>query len=190
MDERTIAEVAAWATLAVNALAGAFAGWRWWQVQPSDAVWPLLRAGQAVAVAQALAAGVLFAAGYRPADGLYWLYAVLPVAVGAIAEQLRVASAEQVLEHRGLPDAQAVGTLPELGAALRRAGDRPPGSGRHRPRGGRRGAARAARGADRLDRLGPRAQRRTRVIWNGSIHCGRVLTENRLDWSTYARHEP
>ena len=113
MDERTIAEVAAWATLAVNGLAGAFAGWRWWQVQPSDAIWPLLRAGQAVAVAQALVAGVLFAAGYKPADGLYWLYAVLPVAVGAIAEQLRVASAEQVLEHRGLPDAQAVGTLPE-----------------------------------------------------------------------------
>jgi len=113
MDERTIAEVAAWATLAANALAGAFAGWRWWQVQPSDAVWPLLRAGQAVAVAQALVAGVLFAAGYKPADGLYWLYALLPVAVGAIAEQLRVASAEQVLEHRGLPDARAVGTLPE-----------------------------------------------------------------------------
>jgi hypothetical protein len=113
MDERTIAEVAAWATLAVNGLGGAFAGWRWWQVQPSDAVWPLLRAGQAVAVAQALVAGVLFAAGYKPADGLYWLYAVLPVAVGAIAEQLRVASAGQVLEHRGLPDAQAVGTLPE-----------------------------------------------------------------------------
>jgi hypothetical protein len=113
MDERTIAEVAAWATLAVNALAGAFAGWRWWQVRPSDAVWPLLRAGQAVAVVQALVAGVLFAAGYKPADGLYWLYAVLPVAVGAIAEQLRVASAEQVLENRGLPDAQAVGALPE-----------------------------------------------------------------------------
>jgi hypothetical protein len=113
MDERTIAEVAAWATLAVNGLAGAFAGWRWWQVRPSDAVWPLLRAGQAVAVAQALVAGVLFAAGYKPADGLYWLYALLPVAVGAIAEQLRVASAEQVLEHRGLPDARAVGALPE-----------------------------------------------------------------------------
>jgi hypothetical protein len=113
MDERTIAEVLAWATLAVNGLAGAFAGWRWWQVRPSEAVWPLLRAGQAVAVAQALVAGVLFVAGYKPADGLYWLYALLPVAVGAIAEQLRVASAEQVLEHRGLPDAQAVGALPE-----------------------------------------------------------------------------
>ncbi len=113
MDERSIAELAAWATLAANAAAGAFAGWRWWQVRPSDAVWPLLRGGQAVAVVQALVAGVLFFAGYEPADGLYWLYALLPVAIGLIAEQLRIASAEQVLENRGLPDAQAVGALPE-----------------------------------------------------------------------------
>jgi hypothetical protein len=113
MDERTIAEIAAWATFAVNGVAGAFAGWRWWQVRPSDAAWPLLRAGQLFAVAQALVAGVLFAGGYSPRDGLYWLYALLPVAIGLIAEQLRLAAAEQVLEHRGLPDAQAVGALPE-----------------------------------------------------------------------------
>ncbi len=113
MDERSIAEIAAWATVAANALAGAFAGWRWWQVRPSDAVWPLLRAGQAVAVAQALVAAVLFAGGYQPEDGLYWLYALLPVAIGLIAEQLRIAAAEQILENRGLEDAQAVGALPE-----------------------------------------------------------------------------
>ena len=76
-------------------------------------MWPLLRFGQIVAALQALAAGVLFVAGLRPDDGLYWLYAVLPVAIGFVAEQLRVASAEQVLEHRELPDAQAVGALPE-----------------------------------------------------------------------------
>jgi len=113
MDERTVAEIAAWAVLAANAVAGAFAGWRWWRVEPSDAVWPLLRAAQAVAVGQALVAGVLFVLGYEPGDGLYWLYALLPVAIGLIAEQLRIASAEQVLENRELPDAQAVGTLPE-----------------------------------------------------------------------------
>jgi hypothetical protein len=113
MDERTLAEIAAWAVLAVNGLAGTFAAWRWWLVAPARAVWPLLRAGQGVAAAQALVAGVLFAAGFRPADGLYWLYALLPVAIGFIAEQLRVASAEQVLENRELPDAQAVGALPE-----------------------------------------------------------------------------
>lgn len=113
MDEATIAGVAAWAVLALNAVAGAFAGWRWWIVEPSDAAWPLLRAGQFAAFAQALVAGGLFVSGYDPGDGLYWLYALLPVAIGLIAEQLRVASAEQVLENRDLPDAQAVGALPE-----------------------------------------------------------------------------
>jgi len=112
MTETTIAEIAAIATLAVNGAAAAYAGLRWWQVQASDAVWPLLRLGQAVAGAQALVAGVLFVAGLRP-DDLYWLYALLPVAIGFVAEQLRIASAEQVLENRELPDAQAVGALPE-----------------------------------------------------------------------------
>lgn len=113
MDERSLAELAAWVTLAVNGLAGAFAGWCWWQVRTSRAVWPLLRAGQAVAVAQAAVASVLFVSGHKPDDGLYWLYALLPVAIGFIAEQLRIASAEQILENRGLPDAQALGALPE-----------------------------------------------------------------------------
>lgn len=113
MDEAAVAEVAAWAVLAVNAVAGAFAGWRWWRVEPSEAVWPLLRAGQVLAFVQAAVAGGLYASGYDPGDDLYWLYALLPVAIGLIAEQLRVASAEQVLENRELPDAQAVGALPE-----------------------------------------------------------------------------
>ena len=73
----------------------------------------MLRAGQAIAVLQAAAAGVLLVAGYDPQDGLYWLYALLPVAIGLIAEQLRLVSAEQVLENRGLPDAKAMGALPE-----------------------------------------------------------------------------
>lgn len=113
MVEQAIAEIAAWTTLGANAAAGAYAGWRWWQVIPDAAVWPLLRAAQAVAVAQALVAGVLFAVGYEPQDGLYWLYALLPVAIGLIAEQLRIAAAEQVLENRGLENAQAVGALEE-----------------------------------------------------------------------------
>jgi hypothetical protein len=113
VPEAAIAAVGAFVVLAVNGAAAAFAGLRWWQVAPSRAVWPLLRVGQVVAGCQALLAGVLFAAGFKPADGLYWLYALLPVAIGFVAEQLRIASAEQVLEHRDLPDAQAVGALPE-----------------------------------------------------------------------------
>ena len=113
MDERVLAEIAAWATFAANAAAGAYAGWCWWRVTTSAVVWPLLRAAQAVAVGQALAAGVLYVAGFEPGDGLYWLYALLPVAIGLVAEQLRIVSAEQVLENRELEDAQAVGALPE-----------------------------------------------------------------------------
>ena len=112
MTEATVAEIAALAALAVNGVAGAFAALRWWQVQPADAVWPLLRAGQAVAVAQAIVAGVLAITGFHPGDSLYWLYALLPVAIGFVAEQLRIVSAEQVLENREIPDAQAVGALP------------------------------------------------------------------------------
>jgi hypothetical protein len=44
---------------------------------------------------------------------LYWLYAVLPVAVGFLAEQLRLTVAHAELDRRGLPDAQAAGALPE-----------------------------------------------------------------------------
>jgi len=113
VSARTIAEYAALLTLAVNGVAAAFAGLRWWQVRPEGPIWPLLRAGQAVAVGQAAVAGVLAITGYRPGDRLYWLYALLPIAIGFVAEQLRIVSAEQVLENREIPDAQAVGELPE-----------------------------------------------------------------------------
>jgi hypothetical protein len=109
----TIAIAFALVTLVVNAVAAAFAGWRWWIVEPHDAAWPLLRAGQICSGAWAVAAAVLAVTGYTPPDKLYWLYAFLPLAVGVVAEQLRIAAAEQVLENRGLQDAQAVGTLPD-----------------------------------------------------------------------------
>src|SRR6476661_8274672 len=101
------------ACAAVNLLAGGVGAWHWWQVTTSRVFWPLARTGQAVAVALALAAGVLAATGADPDSGLFWLYAVLPVAVSFIAEQLRVASAQSVLDARDLADAQAMRALPE-----------------------------------------------------------------------------
>jgi hypothetical protein len=98
-----------------NAAAGLLGAWRWYTVEPSRAFWVLARAGQAAAILQALAAGLLAVGGFTPADHLYWLYALLPVAVSFVAEQLRVASAQTVLDARGLPDAQAVGALDERG---------------------------------------------------------------------------
>lgn len=75
--------------------------------------WPLLRAAQIGAAALAVVAGVAALTGPGPADNLFWLYALLPIAVGLIGEQLRLASAESVLDARDLPDAQAMRTLPE-----------------------------------------------------------------------------
>ncbi len=110
---RDVALVAALAAGSLNVLAALFGAWRWWQVEPSRAFWVLARTAQVVAFALALVAGVLALQGFEPADGLFWLYAVLPVAVGFFAEQLRLASAATVLDQRGLEDAQAVGRLPE-----------------------------------------------------------------------------
>lgn len=95
-----------------NAAAGIWGAWRWWQVEEDRRFWVALRLAQVVAGLAALACGVLYAAGFRPGDGLFWLYVLLPIAVSVVAEQLRVLSAQTVLDARGLADAQAVGALP------------------------------------------------------------------------------
>jgi hypothetical protein len=110
-----VAVAAALVAAALNALAALFGAWRWWTVAPSRTFWVLARAGQAAAIALAVVAGVGAVTGFHPADGLFWLYALLPVAVGFVAEQLRAASAQTVLDARGLDDARAVGRLDEAG---------------------------------------------------------------------------
>jgi hypothetical protein len=107
----TAAQIAAVAVAILSALAAVLGAWRWYRVEPSRAFWALARSAQAAAGAQALVAGVLAASGFEPADGLFWLYALLPVAVSFVAEQLRLASAQTVLDARGIEDAQAVGRL-------------------------------------------------------------------------------
>lgn len=97
-----------------SAAAAAWGGWCFYRVEPSQLFWRLLRLSQAAAVLEAIDGGVLLAAG-RDAPGLHLLYGFLPLAVSFLGEQLRIASAETVLAARGLPDAQAVGTLTEAG---------------------------------------------------------------------------
>ena len=108
-----VAQAAALVAAFVSLVAGVVGAWRWWRVEPSPAFWVLCRLSQALLVVQAVVAGVLAAAGFDPADGLYWLYALLPIAVSFVAEQLRVTSAETVLHDAGLENAQAVGALDE-----------------------------------------------------------------------------
>jgi hypothetical protein len=57
-------------------------------------------------------AGVLYVANEKASSDLFYLYALLPIAIGFIAEQFRILAADHVLTQRDLPDAQAVGALP------------------------------------------------------------------------------
>jgi hypothetical protein len=95
-----------------NGIAGAVSAFLWWRVSPQPWAWWLIRAGQGAAIVQAIGTGVLAAMGLHPDDGLFWLYALLPVVVSFFAEQLRLVSAQMVLDSRDLEDAQAVGALP------------------------------------------------------------------------------
>jgi hypothetical protein len=101
------------AAIAINAAAGIYGAWRWWRVEPRTVwFWRLLRAGQALVVIEAAFGGVLDLTG-RKASGLHLLYGLLPLLVSLFAEQLRLASAQMVLDARGYESAQAVGQLPE-----------------------------------------------------------------------------
>jgi len=105
------------AVAALNAVAGLFGGWLWYRGAPGDRrqlrlFWVLLRVAQAAAIVYAGAVGLLAVAGKSSSGQLFYLYALLPLAVALVAEQLRVASAQTILDQRGLKDAKAVGGLP------------------------------------------------------------------------------
>jgi hypothetical protein len=98
--------------ISMNAGAGVFGAWCWWRAQPSQWFWRLLRAGQALVVLEAALGGVYQVIGPK-APGIHVLYGVLPLGVSFVAEQLRVASAEMVLDQRGFAAPEEVGELPE-----------------------------------------------------------------------------
>ena len=98
---------------ALNVVPALLGGWRWQRGESSRAFWILLRVGQTAAVLLTVAVGVLAAAGHYSSERLFYLYALLPLAIAFIAEQLRIASAQTVLDRRELDDAEAVGRLPE-----------------------------------------------------------------------------
>ena len=96
----------------VNLLAGIIGGIAWWRVEPSRPFWPLLRTGQLLAVLVAAHGGLLYAQGSRVPD-LHLIYGLMPLGIAFVAEQLRLTSAQTVLDQRGLESSQAVAALPE-----------------------------------------------------------------------------
>jgi hypothetical protein len=85
---------------------------RWYRGEASRVFWLGVRAGQVIAGAYALLAGVLYLSNDPPSSNLFYLYALLPVVIGFVAEQLRVISADHVLGSRDLDSAAEVGELP------------------------------------------------------------------------------
>ena len=99
-------------TIVLSGAAALWGGWCWWRIQNSRLFWWLLRASQVAIVVEAALGGVLLLLGHK-SPGLHTLYGVLPLFVSFVAEQLRVSTAQMVLDKAGFESAQAVGELPE-----------------------------------------------------------------------------
>ena len=89
------------ALIAVNAVAGLYGAYAWWQDRPAPGFWPLLRAGQALVMVEAVDGAILLLIG-KDLPELHLIYGLLPIGVSFFAEQLRLTTAENVLAQRGL----------------------------------------------------------------------------------------
>lgn len=109
--------LAALVVAALNGAAGLLGAYLWYRGDATGSgarvFWLSLRVGQGAALLFAVAIGALAAAGETSSEHLFYLYALLPLAIAFVAEQLRVASAQTILDQRGLQDSAAVGRLPE-----------------------------------------------------------------------------
>jgi hypothetical protein len=92
--------------------AGVWGAWCWYSVRQTRLFWQLLRAGQVAVVVEAALGGVLVLLGHKE-PSLHLLYGLLPLGISFVAEQLRIASAQMILDSRGFESSAAVGALPE-----------------------------------------------------------------------------
>lgn len=99
----------------VSLASGLWGAWLWWRLDAQHRYWIAVRATQGGALLLALLAGAVWASGTHPDNWLFWLYALLPVGISLVAEQLRIVAAEQVLERRGLSGSADVAQLDDAG---------------------------------------------------------------------------
>jgi len=97
-------------SIVVSAVTGVLGVWCWWRAVQNSWFWRLLRTTQIVIVLQVMLGGILVVLGHKP-PSLHVIYGLLPIAVSFIAEQLRISSAQMVLDSRGFQSAQEVGEL-------------------------------------------------------------------------------
>jgi hypothetical protein len=99
------------ALIAVNAVAGLYGAYAWWQDRPAPGFWPLLRTGQALVMVEAVDGAILLITG-KDLPQLHLIYGLLPLGVSFFAEQLRITAAETVLAKEGLEGRADVEHLP------------------------------------------------------------------------------
>ncbi|HEX5194725.1 MAG TPA: hypothetical protein VFW09_18155 [Solirubrobacteraceae bacterium] len=96
--------------LGLTGCAAAWGIWCWYRARSSRVFWWLLRAGQGFIVLEAVIGGVWEATAHHASE-LHLIYGLVPLAVSFLAEQLRIASAQMVLDSRGFESAAEVGEL-------------------------------------------------------------------------------
>jgi hypothetical protein len=104
------------AAVAANALA---AGWgivSWARQEPSVWFWYLLRAAQAILVAEVVL-GLVLLAQDRTASDLHYVYGVSPLLVSLLTEGMRVGAAQRELE--GVEDVEALARSEQAALARR-----------------------------------------------------------------------
>jgi len=107
MDEVHL--VAGVALLALNLLAGTWGGVAWLRDNASIPFWYLLRAAQVSVFIQVMLGSLLVVTGHEAADGLHYVYGVLPLPISLLAEAARTGAAEREigeLEFETLPGDQ------------------------------------------------------------------------------------
>ena len=92
------------AVVVVNLAAGLLGAYKWHKDEHSHAFWPLLRTGQALVVIEAIDGAVLLLMGQQ-LPRLHLIYGLVPLGVQFIAEQLRLTSAQAILDQRGVASA-------------------------------------------------------------------------------------
>ena len=92
--------------IGLNLLAAAWGGVAWLRDRASIAFWYMLRAAQVSVFVQVMLGALLVVTGHEAADGLHYLYGVLPLPVSLLAEAARTGAAEREigdLEFEALP---------------------------------------------------------------------------------------
>ena len=94
------------ALLGLNLIAGVWGGVAWLRDHASVNFWYLLRAAQASVFLEAILGTLLVVTGHEAADGLHYVYGILPLLVSLLAEAARAGAAEREigdLEFETLP---------------------------------------------------------------------------------------